>query len=315
VNLGQLDVHVDISIIIVNWNTKNFLQSCLTSIVRHTSACSMEIVVVDNGSSDGSVDMVRRVFPEVRLLVNDRNQGFAAANNRGLSHAHGRYLLLLNSDTVVLPDAFEDMIHYMDAHPHVGALGPRLLNEDGSLQISVRDFPRLDHDAAMMLNVKHWPIIGNVGRRYMQQTYLPNPERISEVDWVMGACLLLRREAIEQVGLLDNEYFFFFEEVDLCYRLRRHGWPVVFLGTARIVHLGGQSRGRIPAPSLVWYYKGLLRFYRLRYSRQRYLALRIGVAVGATAHMLWLLARRRRSHGGRPLLAAYARILAYAVTG
>jgi GT2 family glycosyltransferase len=313
--LGQLDPLVDASIVIVNWNTKELLHACLASLLHTTRYTRVEIIVVDNGSRDGSVQMVERVFPAVRLVINTCNMGFAAANNRGLSAARGRYLLLLNSDTIALPGAIDEMVRYMDAHPRVGALGPRLLNEDRSLHVSVRDFPRLDHDAAMMLEVKHWPVVGAMGRRHLQRAYLPDPEQTREVDWVMGACLLLRREAVEQVGPLDDAYFFFFEEVDLCYRLRKHGWSVVFLGKAGIVHLGGQSWARVSAPRLIWYYRGLLRFYRLHYSRGRHLAVRGGVGLGAAGHVLWFLLRRRWVPGEQPLLAAYARILALALGG
>jgi len=313
--LGALDPLVDLSVVIVNWNTKDLLRDCLTSILHHAQAIRIEILIVDNGSRDGSVEMVGRDFPTVQVVVNSHNEGFAAANNRGLRRAGGRYFLLLNSDTVVLPDALEAMVRYMDAHPHVGALGPRLLNEDGSLQVSVRDFPRLDHDAAMMLEVKYWPLLGDLARRYMQRTYAPDPEQVREVDWVVGAALLLRREALEQVGLLDDEYFFFFEEVDLCYRLRQHNWPIVYLGAVAIVHLGGQSWARVSAQRLTWYYRGLLRFYRLHAVRRRYLLLRAGIALGAAGHIVWLLLSGRRASNTRALLAAYGRILAYAAGG
>jgi GT2 family glycosyltransferase len=314
-SLGDVDPLLDISIVIVSWNTKEILRACLESLRQNTGSTHVEVIVVDNGSRDGSAQMVECDFPAVRLVVNTCNMGFAAANNRGLSAARGRYLLLLNSDTIALPGAIDEMVRYMDAHPRVGALGPRLLNVDGSLQVSVRDFPRLDHDAAMMLEVKHWPVLGDMARRHLQRAYLPDPEQTREVDWVMGACLLLRREAVEQVGPLDDAYFFFFEEVDLCYRLRQHGWSVVFLSKAGIVHLGGQSWARVSAPRLVWYYRGLLRFYRLHYSRGRQLVLRGGVALGAAGHVLWFLLRRRWVPGAQQLLAAYARILAVALGG
>jgi GT2 family glycosyltransferase len=313
--LGQLDPRVDASIVIVNWKTQELLHACLASILQNTGSTHVEIIVVDNGSRDGSAEMVEREFPAVRLLVNTCNLGFAAANNRGLSAARGRYLLLLNSDTLALPGAIDEMVRYMDTHPCVGAVGPRLLHGDGSLQVSVRDFPRLDHDAAMMLEVKHWPVVGDMARRHLQRAYLPDPEQTREVDWVMGACLLLRREAVEHVGPLDDAYFFFFEDVDLCYRLRQHGWSVVFLGKAGIVHLGGQSWARVSAPRLIWYYRGLLRFYRLHYPRGRHLALHGGVVLGAAGHVLWLLLRRRGAPDERSLLAAYARILALALGG
>jgi GT2 family glycosyltransferase len=310
--VGALDSLIDVSIVIVNWNTRELLRACLASIVQNIRRLRTEILVVDNGSRDGSAQMVARDFPTVRLLVNSRNLGFAAANNRGLSQATGRYLLLLNSDTVVLPDAVEEMVRYADAHRQVGALGPRLLNKDGSPQVSVAVFPRLHHDAAMILDVKHWPVVGTLAQRYKRRAYAYKRERACVVDGVIGACLLLRREAIEQTGLLDDQYFFFFEELDLCYRLRQRGWATVYLGPAQIVHRGGQSWAPVSVQRLVWYYKGLLRFYHLHRSRRRYLVVRISIALGAFAHIVWLLPQQCWSPGDRLLLAAYGRILAHA---
>ncbi len=313
-SLAHVDTGIDVSIVIVSWNTEQLLHVCLASIVQSVTATNYEIIVVDNGSSDASVEMVAREFPDVRLLVNPRNTGFAAANNRGVYQALGRYFLLLNSDTVVLPGALEAMVRYMDAHPRVGALGPRLLLQDQSIQISAHDFPRLDHDAVVLLEVKHWPLIGDLARRYAQRSFEPQHQETREVDWVIGACLLLRREAVAQAGSLDEGYFFFFEEPDLCYRLRKRGWSTVYLSGAEIIHYGGQSRARIPAVSELWYYRGLLRFYRLHATQVRYLAVRVGVIVGMVGHVVWSLGRLRSSDG-QQRFTAYVRILACALKG
>ena len=321
--MGPLDPRVDVSIVIVNWNTRELLRACLSSIPRtihggngpDAAFHQIEVIVVDNGSHDGSVEMVAREFPYVQLLINERNVGFAAANNLALRTAHGRYLLLLNSDTVVRPSAIEAMVAHMDAHLELGAVGPRLLNADGSLQLSAHDFPRLDHDAVMLLEVKHWPLIGNVVRRVAQRTYGPQHEQTRTVDWVSGACLMLRREALRQVGVLDEAYFFFFEESDLCYRLSERRWRTAFLADAEVIHMGGQSRDRAPAASLVWYYRGLLRYYRLHSSQRRYALVRIGVLIGTFGHIMWRLPGRRRRLAQRSFLAAYARILSYAMKG
>jgi len=313
-DLDTLDPLIDLSIVIVNWNTRDLLQDCLTSIFRNAGSTHLQVIAVDNGSRDDSVDMVTRDFPDVELVINGRNLGFAVANNRGLSRARGRYLLLLNSDTIVLPGAFDEMVRYLDAHPCVGALGPRLLNEDRSLQLSTRDFPRLDHDAVILLEVKHWPVLGDLARRYAQRAYGMDYVETHQVDWVQGSCLLLGREAIEQVGVLDENYFFDYEESDLCYRLLQRGWPTMFLASAEIVHLGGQSRSRVRAVSLIWHYKSMLRYYRLHATRRRYLVVRTGVTIGAAGHVLWRLLLRRRSASTRPFLSAYAHVLANALT-
>ena len=313
-DLGVLDLLVDLTIVIVNWNTMQLLQNCLTSIIQNAGSARVQVIVVDNGSHDDSVDMVARHFPDVQLVVNEHNLGFAVANNRGLTQAQGRYFLLLNSDTIVLPGALDEMIRYMDVHPRVGALGPRLLNEDRSLQLSTRDFPRLDHDAVILLEVKHWPVLGDLARRYATRAFGAEYLETHQVDWVQGSCLMLRRETIEQVGVLDENYFFDYEESDLCYRLRQHGWLTMFLASTEIIHLGGQSRSRVRAVSLIWHYRSMLRYYRLHATRRRYLIVRTGVAVGAACHVLWRLLWQWRSASARPFLSAYAQVCADALT-
>jgi N-acetylglucosaminyl-diphospho-decaprenol L-rhamnosyltransferase len=314
--LGPLDPLTDVSVVIVNWNTKNLLHACLTSLQDHATSVRVETIVVDNASRDGSAQMVAHDFPEVRLLVNARNMGFAAANNRGMTRARGRYVLLLNSDTVVLPGAVQEMVRYMDAHPHVGAAGPRLLNSDCSPQSSMRNFPHLGRDALAILEMERWPLISPIVRRHSRHTTLDGSDHSAtrEVDWVVGACLLLRREAIEDVGPLDEGYFFFAEEMDLCWRLRHQGWPIVFLAGAEIVHLGGQSAARVPAARLTWHYAGLLRFYGRHRTPAHRVALRAVIALAAAMHLMWLLVRYGPSPRTRPLLAAYAKVLARALT-
>jgi len=314
--VGSLDPSLDLSVIVVSWRTKDLLRTCLTSVRELTGRLRAQTIVVDNASGDGSAKMVVTCFPEVLLLVNERNMGFAAANNRGLRHAHGRYLLLLNSDTVVLPGALDAMARYMDEHAEVGALGPRLLNADRSLQSSARDFPTLSRDVIALLEIERWPLAGVPATRYMRRgsLYWDDHRRTQPVDWVMGACLLLRREAITEVGLLDDGYFFFGEEMDLCYRLRQKGWDVVFFADAEIVHLGGQSAARVPAARLMWHYAGILRFYSLHRDRPRQLVLRLTIALAAINQAARLLIRHRRAPGARPLLAAYARVFVRALT-
>lgn len=315
-SLGRLDPLVDVSVIIVSWNTRALLHACLTSLADASDSVRAEIIVVDNASRDGSARMVEHGFPHVRLIANSRNEGFAAANNRGAGQAHGRYLLLLNSDTVVPPDTIDPMVAYMDAHSGVGALGPRLLNADRSLQRSARDFPHPATDAIAILEMERWSLAGALARRYQQRTsaYWSDHQRTREVDWITGACLLLRREALEGVGLLDEGYFFFGEEMDLCYRLRQRGWTIVFLAAGDVVHLGGQSASQVPAARLVWHYRGLQRFYRLHRSTGQQAALRLVIAATALARIAWLLARYGRSGEVRPIVSSYAQVLKRAIT-
>ncbi len=313
--LGSLDPALDLSIVIVNWNTRDLLDACLTSVCDYLIPLCGETIVVDNGSSDGSADMVAQQFPGVHLIVNATNKGFATANNQGLELARGRYILLLNSDTLVQPDALERMVRYIGAHPSVGALGPRLLNADRSLQSSARNFPRLLNDSLGFLEVRRWPLVGRLAEHYDRATalYWDDHRQTREVDWLMGACLLLRREALEQVGLLDEGYFFFAEEADLCYRLRRSGWSIVFFADADIVHLGGQSSAQVPARRLVWHYTSALRFYCLHRSGLQQSVLRAVIAFAATTHIASLLVRHRQATHARAILNAYLHVLVRAI--
>ncbi len=309
--LASTDPSVDLSIIIVSWNTRDLLADCLVSVYEHLPPLRGETIVVDNGSRDGSASLVANRFSDAHLIINTTNKGFAAANNQGIKQACGRYVLLLNSDTVVQPGALDHMVRYMDAHATVGALGPRLLNADRSLQSSIRDFPRLFHDALGFLEVARWPLIGRWARGYDHATslYGYHHRHTRDVDWLMGACLLLRRDALRSVGLLDEGYFFFAEEADLCYRMQRQGWSIVFFAGADIVHLGGQSAAQIPAQRLVWHYTSALRFYRLHRSRLQQLVLRGVIAFAAMTHIASLLVRHRRATHARQLLSAYMHVL------
>ncbi len=309
--LGVPDPRISTSIVIVNWNTKDLLRDCLASLPMDDS---VEVIVVDNGSRDDSAEMVRQEFPHVQLIVNARNTGFAAANNQGLGYAHGRHLLLLNSDTVVLDRAIEKMARYMDTHQHVGALGPRLLHADHSLQQSVYPFPHTLHDVLVTLQINRWPLVGVVTRWYGRRRDTHMSAQTGDVDWVMGACLLLRREAIDQVGVLDEGYFFNTEDLDLCYRLWQGGWSTVYLTSAEVVHFGGQSWSHISATRLVWTYTMPLRYYRLHHSQWQYFVLRAAIALAALGHMTSLLLDRRQPLPERHrYLAAYAQVLAHAL--
>lgn len=212
---------------------------------------SLEVFVVDNASDDGSVAMVRKRFPWVRLIENEENVGFARANNQAIRLATSRYILLLNSDTVLQPGALRAMVAFMDAHPTVGALGPRLLNEDRSFQGSYADFPTF------------WSaVLGTDFRRHARPCH--DGEALL-VDAVSGACIMARREAVAVVGGLDEDYHLFVEEVDWCYRIRQAGWQVCHLPTAQIVHLLGRSRRSRSWFSYLNLHRSRLLFFRKHY--------------------------------------------------
>lgn len=241
-----------LSIVIVNLNASAMLVNCLASIEATSANLAPEIWVVDNGSSDNSVEMVRNVFPAVHTITSDTNLGFAAGNNRALIQATGDYLLLLNNDTIVHPEAFQRMVQTLDANPEVGILGPMLRNADGSVQPSCLHFPNFFKGIFNYFRARS----GAGSAKYNPERTLP----YAPVDAVIGACMMVRRQVIEQIGLLDEGYFFYAEEVDWCYRAHKAGWKTGWLANAEVTHLGGQSAA-----------KEADRFYvERRFSRIRY---------------------------------------------
>jgi N-acetylglucosaminyl-diphospho-decaprenol L-rhamnosyltransferase len=230
----------DISVIIINWNTCDLLFNCLDSLSQIEGDLDIEVIVVDNGSTDGSQAMLLEWFPQVRLIQNNENLGFARANNQALAVSRGRYALLLNSDALLLANALPTMLELAEAQPRAGIVGPRLLNADSTFQASHTPFPDLWQE---------FLILSGLGRLLYGRCY---PSRGPEedkgpqiVDYVEGACLLVRREAFEDVGGLDEGYFMYAEEVDWCFTMREKGWQVWYQPAATVIHLGGgSSRGR-----------------------------------------------------------------------
>ena len=229
---------VDLSIVIVNWNVCDLLTLCLRSLGGSSLEGELEVIVVDNGSTDGSIDLVRSQFPDVRLIANTENQGFPAANNQGIEVSSGRYVLLLNPDTEVVGDALSTMVAFADRHQEIGMVGPQLLNSDGSVQSSRRRFPTLA--TAFFESTWLQPV---APRRVLERYYvLDQPDdQVQDVDWIYGAAMMARREAIQRVGLMDESYFMYSEEMDWCRRFREAGWRVVYLPAAQVIHYGGKS--------------------------------------------------------------------------
>jgi N-acetylglucosaminyl-diphospho-decaprenol L-rhamnosyltransferase len=241
VNLTDPDPSLDLSVIIVSYNTSDLLSNCLASIEAwfEASDTTGEVIVVDNASTDGTSAMLKRRFPSVRLITNGHNAGFAAANNQGMRWARGRHMLLLNPDTTVVADAFGALSSFLDKHPDAGIAGPRLRYPDGSTQSSRRRFPtRLTGFLESTLIQDYWSDNRVLRRYYMADT--SDGER-HDVDWLVGACLIVRREAIESAGLLDERYFMYSEEIEWCYRIKQHGWRVVYVPDATVVHHEGSS--------------------------------------------------------------------------
>ncbi len=217
--------------------------------------------MVDNGSRDGSREMVQEQFPMVQLLVNNNNPGFAHANNQAVRQACGKYILLLNPDTVVMPGALDQLIKFMDETPQAGGAGPQLLNPDRTLQVSCYPRPTLFREFWRMF---HLDAIRHFGTYPMKQW---SPDTIQEVDVLMGACLILRCETFRQVGFLDEDYFIYSEEVDLCYRVQQAGWRLYWVPQAQIIHYGGQSTQLVAQEMFLRLYQGKIIYFRKHYGR------------------------------------------------
>jgi N-acetylglucosaminyl-diphospho-decaprenol L-rhamnosyltransferase len=224
----------DVSVVVVTWNALPWLEQCLESVRGR------EVVVVDHGSTDGTVEFVRERFPEVRVIEQE-NKGMGGGNNAGMRAAGGRYFFLLNSDAWVVDDGLDKLIAFADADPEAAVVGPKLLNTDGTLQRSVRGEPTVWRLATEYLFI----------RKLAPRSKRLNPlyrgdfghDRVAEVDWLFGPALLVRREAADAVGLFDEDFFMFSEEVDWMTRFRRAGWTVMFYPDAEVVHVGGASHG------------------------------------------------------------------------
>lgn len=248
---------MDLSVIIVNRNGGDLLERCVQSVFDFTHAVHFEVIVVDNGSTDGSPERIQTRFPAVRLLRNPSNNGFARAVNLALKTAQGRVISLLNNDALSREGSLDRMVRCLDEHPHAGICGAQLLNEDGSRQNSYDNFPSL---ATELLNK-------SLLRRLFPRRF-PSKRQVHrepfEVESVIGACLAVRRDVIDQIGPLDEDYFVFVEETDWCWRARKAGLSVVHVPDVEVVHLQGQTKRRAPARSKVEYLRSVMTFLRKR---------------------------------------------------
>jgi GT2 family glycosyltransferase len=317
---------VDLSVVIVSWNVRDLLQRCLESIraseteqagerpassdpVQSEPYLRVETIVVDNGSSDGSIEMVRESFPEVRLVANEDNRGFPAANNQGIDIAEGRYVLLLNPDTEVWDDALATMVAFADAHPDAAIVGPQLLNPDGTVQSSRRRLPTLLTAVFESTWLEPW-----APRRLLERYRVSDrpDDVIQDVDWITGAAMLARREAIEEVGPLDEGFFMYSEELDWCRRFLEAGWRVVYLPTAQIVHHVGKSSEQVMAARHIHFQTSKVRYFRKHESAfaaatLRWILLANYVWQLGLEGAKWLVGHKRPLRAQR--IAAYRRVL------
>jgi N-acetylglucosaminyl-diphospho-decaprenol L-rhamnosyltransferase len=274
----------DVSIVLVSWNTRDLLLACLASLRAAAAPFTFEAIVVDNASSDGTPAAIAAAFPDVTLIANETNRGFAAANNQGICRARGRNILLLNSDTVPEPGAIATLVAVAGRYPRAGAVGGMLRHTDGSFQASFQDAPGL---------VRECISASGLGHRLLSDGYPGYPERQSlvqrQVEVISGACMLLPRAAVEQVGLLDESYFMYSEETDYCRRLRDSGWEVWYTPEARVLHHGGQSTKQVRSDMVRALYRSKVRYIALHDGRARALVLRM--LLTAILGVKWLLAR------------------------
>ena len=259
---------MDVSIIIVNWNTRELLLDCLKSVYDTAADLNTEVIVVDNGSHDGSSQAVKEGFPQAKLIQNSENKGFARANNQALSNTTGRYALLLNSDAKLTDGALTELVNFMDKTPKAGIAACQYINQDGSKQNSFDSFPSL---ATELLNKTLLKTLFPQKYPSKKKEY-PKP---MEVDSVIGACMIVRKEAIKQVGMLDEDYFFFIEETDWCFRMHKAGWKVYHLPEIKVYHLQGQSKEKNPSKAWIEYYRSSYTFFKKNRSAFSYYTLRI----------------------------------------
>ena len=322
--MREQDAVTDLSIVIVSWNVQDLLRRCLQSIPGAQSAKEgrnppapdsasellVEIIVVDNASTDGSADMVRTEFPNVRLIANARNLGFSRANNQGLTLSHGRYIMILNPDTEIVGDALTKMVDFMDQHPRTGALGPRLRYPDGRLQPSRRRFPTLATALVESTVIQEWWTDNAILRRYYMADK-PDGE-VQAVAWLVGACLLVRRQTCDEVGWLDEGYFMYSEELDWCRRIKDAGWEVVYLPAATVVHHEGKSSEQVVPARHIYFQSSKVRYFRKHHGvvqaeLLRWFLLDTYLFQWAREAFKWLLGHKRPLRQGR--MRAYLQVL------
>ena len=301
----------DLSIIIVSWNVRDLLHRCLYTINESLSAgkgkqLSSQVIVVDNASDDGTVDMLRQEYPDAQLIANDENLGFTIGNNQGMAAADGRYVLLLNPDTEVVGDALGEMVAHMEDHPRVGALGPQLLYADGQVQSSRRRFPSLK--TAFLESTplqQRFPRSSLLNEYYMLDC---DDQETQDVDWLVGACLMMRRTTLEGVGLLDERFFMYSEEMDWCYRAKQLDWRVIYLPSAQVVHHEGKSSEQVLPVRHVQFQRSKVLFFKKHYGGGRGEVLRVYLLVTylwqtMVEGLKWLVGHKRPMR--RQRMAAY----------
>lgn len=255
-----------LTISIVNWNTTELLRRCLTSVFDNPPGAEFEVIAVDNASADFDEQALAAEFPQVKIIANSDNTGYAHGNNQALELATGDYTLLLNPDTEVRPGALQALIDFMETHPDAAAAGARLVRPDGSVDQCARGFPSPLALFSEYLGVsKLFPESRILGAYRMTGFKF---DRVAEVDQVMGSCMIISGKALREIGLMDEGFPIFFNEVDWCFRAKESGWKIYFTPDAEILHLGGQSTKQVKAAMRIESQKSLRRFYEKHYKRR-----------------------------------------------
>ena len=312
---------LDLSVVVANYNGEPWLVPCLSSLLTQADGLAWEVVVVDNNSQDDSVGLLRREFPWVRVVARAKNHGFAQASNQGITLSRGRYILLLNNDTV-FHSGLKTMMGFLDQHPQCAAVGPQMLNGQGGPRASWGYFPVLSRLTATMLFLDRLPLVSSRFRPLLV------PPRCSEfstrarpVEWASGACLLMRREVVDEIGSLDATYFMYGEDVEWCYRAWQSGYEIWVLPEAQLVHhgaRGGEWRNWKGPLATQHTYRHFLHFSRKHLPRWQMLPLRLVLAVGASLRLLGALAlcldaRPRNRAAARSMSGSYVKVLQYAI--
>ena len=284
----------DVSVLIVSYNTRDLLKECVQSVFRESGSLRVQVIVVDNVSTDGSPQMVEQEFPDVLLIRSDVNLGFGPANNLGFRSASGRYLVLLNSDAFLTEGSLQRSVAHMDANPGAGLGGGRLIGRDGSLQPSARMFPTVVGDLLVLSGLAaRFPRSRFFGR--VDRTWA-SPMEAAEIDWVPGAYSIIRVEALESVGFFDPRFFLYYEEVDLCKRIKNAGYSIWYWPDIMVVHIGGESSRQIQSLQLsrtgaqltLWRMRSMLLYYRKHHGLFVWLTMMVETA------WYWLRLQRRR---------------------
>ncbi|OQY48660.1 MAG: hypothetical protein B6242_01760 [Anaerolineaceae bacterium 4572_78] len=250
----------DVSIVILNWNTRQLLADCIETIFQYQGNLNIEIIVVDNNSSDDSQTMIQTQYPHVKLIENHKNVGFAKGNNQGVVISQAKYVLLLNSDAFLHENSLQILLGLIETTPQIGIVGAHLRNEDGTFQASHTDFPTLWQELLILSG------LGRLFYGHWYPSYGPDElEGAKVADYVVGACLLVRKTAYESIGGFDETYFMYAEEVDLCYRMRQAGCEVWYQPVAKVTHLGGASSRHRPTQRERDLYRSRIQFFRTHY--------------------------------------------------